>query len=379
MFDSCTSLTKAPELPATIMADECYAGMFNGCANLKEAPKLPAKRLSWHCYLLMFAGCTQLVRAPELPADVSFEACYAEMFAGCTNLKEVPQLPAPFMTKDCYRGMFRGCTSLTQAPALNATKLVDGCYTEMFEGCTSLKEIPQLPEISLDYRKFNQSKKDYKTEKHIVSLGNDTIRLHILSINTWFKRHLAGTNFKLEDNGVLRIPDLKGKDRFMKCEGHNITNFSVSPLGDNRFYLESVDIATLPTDKEVKLTTTSPEGELLAEVTILISRPTFYLKINDQLVKIDSASVMPSFKEEDNVSFAVFDEKGKEMEVTHHDIRKVGVPSMGGVLIPPGGELSTNEKHYLLRFSHIPLQIYIMYKNEEGKSWQIWIPFFRGK
>ncbi|MBO7607568.1 MAG: leucine-rich repeat protein [Paludibacteraceae bacterium] len=379
MFDSCTSLTKAPELPATIMADECYAGMFNGCANLKEAPKLPAKRLSWQCYLRMFAGCTQLVRAPELPADVSFEACYAEMFAGCTNLKEAPQLPAPFMTKDCYRGMFRGCTSLTQAPALNATKLVDGCYTEMFEGCTSLKEIPQLPEISLDYRKFNQSKKDYKTEKHIVSLGNDTIRLHILSSDWWLKRHLAGTNFKLEDNGVLRIPDLKGKDRFMKCEGHNITNFSVSPLGDNRFNLESIDIATLPTDKEVKLTTTSPEGELLAEVTILISRPTFYLKINDQLVKIDSASVMPSFTEEDNVSFAVFDENGKEMEVTHHDIRKVGVPSMGGVLIPPGGELSTNEKHYLLKFSHFPLEIYIMYKNEEGKSWKKGIPFFRGE
>ncbi|MBR0502491.1 MAG: leucine-rich repeat protein [Paludibacteraceae bacterium] len=379
MFDSCTSLTKAPELPATIMVSECYARMFKGCVNLKEAPELPAKRLSWNCYLQMFVGCTQLEQAPELPADVSFEGCYQEMFAGCSSLKEAPQLPAPFMTKDCYRGMFKGCTSLTQAPALNATRLVDGCYTEMFEGCTGLKEIPQLPEISLDYRKFNQSKKGYKTGKSIVSLGNDTIRLYILSINWWFKQYLAGTNFKLEDNGILKIPDLKGKDRFMKCEGHNITNFTVSPLSDNRFYLESVDIATLPTDKEVKLTTTSPEGELLAEVKIHISRPTFYLKINDQLVKIDSASVMPSFKEEDNVSFVVFDENGKEMEVTHRDIKTKGAPPIGSKLIEKGGELSIPEKKWILSSPHNPFEIYIMYKNEEGKSWQIWIPFFRGK
>jgi len=118
----------------------------------------------------------------------------------------------------------------------------------------------------------------------------------------------------------------------------------------------------------------------LAEVTILISRPTFYLKINDQLVKIDSASAMPSFKEEDNVSFVVFDENGKEMKVKEHDIRRVGAPHMGGVLIPPGGELSLQEKHLLLKFfKSIPLQIYIMYKNEEGKSWKKGIPFFRGE
>jgi hypothetical protein len=34
MFDSCTSLTTAPELPATELTTECYVYMFYECNNL---------------------------------------------------------------------------------------------------------------------------------------------------------------------------------------------------------------------------------------------------------------------------------------------------------------------------------------------------------
>lgn len=34
MFRDCTSLTTAPELPATTLADYCYDGMFRGCTKL---------------------------------------------------------------------------------------------------------------------------------------------------------------------------------------------------------------------------------------------------------------------------------------------------------------------------------------------------------
>lgn len=34
MFFNCTSLTHAPELPATTLADRCYSNMFEGCINL---------------------------------------------------------------------------------------------------------------------------------------------------------------------------------------------------------------------------------------------------------------------------------------------------------------------------------------------------------
>ena len=34
MFQGCTGLTSAPELPATTLASNCYRSMFNGCTNL---------------------------------------------------------------------------------------------------------------------------------------------------------------------------------------------------------------------------------------------------------------------------------------------------------------------------------------------------------
>lgn len=43
MFNECSSLTEAPELPATTLAGSCYNSMFDGCTSLIKAPKLPAK------------------------------------------------------------------------------------------------------------------------------------------------------------------------------------------------------------------------------------------------------------------------------------------------------------------------------------------------
>jgi hypothetical protein len=36
MFKGCTSLTTAPELPATTLAEKCYYGMFWGCTSLNS-------------------------------------------------------------------------------------------------------------------------------------------------------------------------------------------------------------------------------------------------------------------------------------------------------------------------------------------------------
>ena len=57
MFDGCTSLTQAPKLPATTLADNCYAYMFSGCTSLKTAPELPATTLADSCYYYMFNDC----------------------------------------------------------------------------------------------------------------------------------------------------------------------------------------------------------------------------------------------------------------------------------------------------------------------------------
>ena len=36
MFSDCTSLTTAPELPATTLANFCYYNMFNNCTSLSS-------------------------------------------------------------------------------------------------------------------------------------------------------------------------------------------------------------------------------------------------------------------------------------------------------------------------------------------------------
>ena len=155
MFRDCNRLTQAPALPAMVAPGECYFDMFSGCTSLKQAPALPATKLQLMCYASMFYGCTSLEKAPELPADTLAEACYEAMFVDCASLKEAPALPATKMEEACYEGMFDGCTSLTQAPALPATQLARYCYSDMFEDCTGLTQAPVLPATQLEEDCYN--------------------------------------------------------------------------------------------------------------------------------------------------------------------------------------------------------------------------------
>jgi hypothetical protein len=149
MFQYCKSLTTAPELPATILADYCYNSMFQNCTSLVTAPELPATELADYCYNSMFQNCTSLVTAPELPATTLAPYCYREMFSNCTSLTTAPELPATVLAKGCYYSMFSGCASLVTAPMLPATTLADSCYGYMFHGCTSLTAAPVLPATTL--------------------------------------------------------------------------------------------------------------------------------------------------------------------------------------------------------------------------------------
>ena len=60
LFLNCTSLVKAPVLPATTLTDHCYEGMFLSCRSLTKAPELPATTLVLGCYSYMFSGCQSL-------------------------------------------------------------------------------------------------------------------------------------------------------------------------------------------------------------------------------------------------------------------------------------------------------------------------------
>ena len=141
MFSGCKSLTSAPKLPATTLALGCYSSMFSGCKSLTSAPTLSATELAIYCYTGMFYGCTSLTSAPKLSATTLVEGCYEGMFIGCSNLQEAPELPATTLAKSCYREMFSRCTSLKSAPTLSATTLAESCYSGMFYDCTSLTSV----------------------------------------------------------------------------------------------------------------------------------------------------------------------------------------------------------------------------------------------
>ena len=92
LFENCSVLTSAPELPATKLANCCYYYMFWKCTNLTSAPVLPATTLAVHCYSNMFAECTNLTSAPELPATTLAVHCYYGMFSVCPKLSSVTML-----------------------------------------------------------------------------------------------------------------------------------------------------------------------------------------------------------------------------------------------------------------------------------------------
>lgn len=152
LFVDCDGLTTPPELPATELADECYAVMFMGCAGLTAAPELPATIMAQECYAGMFEGCASLTAAPALPATKLAKGCYSFMFGHCDALATAPALPATKMADDCYEFMFYRCNKLTTAPELPATGLAEGCYTSMFAGCKGLTVAPKLPATELAQR-----------------------------------------------------------------------------------------------------------------------------------------------------------------------------------------------------------------------------------
>lgn len=128
LFKDCVALTSAPALPATNLAEKCYASMFNGCTNLETAPALPATYLEGYCYYYMFAGCKNLNTAPELPATHLALLCYYGMFQGCSSLQKAPDLSATDLRYNCYTNMFCNCTNLTSVTMLAPSDQISGDY-----------------------------------------------------------------------------------------------------------------------------------------------------------------------------------------------------------------------------------------------------------
>ena len=127
LFLNCYSLTSAPKLPSTKLAEGCYSDMFYSCESLTDAPALPATTLSKGCYENMFTGCKSLTNAPELPATTLAECCYLLMFDGCIALETAPILPATTLTNECYLYMFNNCSNLSSVTMLATDVSAGAC------------------------------------------------------------------------------------------------------------------------------------------------------------------------------------------------------------------------------------------------------------
>ena len=141
MFKGCTSLTQAPALLATTLADTCYCDMFNSCTSLTQAPALPATTLAESCYMSMFEKCTSLTQAPALPATTLAETCYAVMFALCSSLTQAPALPATTLANNCYINMFYDCSKFSEC---HMKASMEGVYNTSTHGDTTKTVIYDL-------------------------------------------------------------------------------------------------------------------------------------------------------------------------------------------------------------------------------------------
>ena len=90
LFYDCSGIVDASQLKLpNYVKPGCYKHMFQNCTSLKSAPNLPATELEEECYQSMFYCCSSLTTAPDLPATELVSGCYDHMFSGCSNLNEV--------------------------------------------------------------------------------------------------------------------------------------------------------------------------------------------------------------------------------------------------------------------------------------------------
>ena len=118
----------------TCGGSDLFAFAFSGVGTIAATGDIRAISTNSFCYS-MFNGCTSLTTAPALPATTLANSCYQGMFGGCTNLTTAPALPATTLADNCYQGMFGGCTKISSlAVYFTAFNQTLSCTTGWLEG-----------------------------------------------------------------------------------------------------------------------------------------------------------------------------------------------------------------------------------------------------
>ena len=120
------------------LSDGCFSKLFYESYHLTDASKLilPYKTAP-NCFKQMFYNCSKLTKAPELPATEMAEGCYKELFYGCTSLVNAPELPARALSYECYRELFYGCSKINSLTVYAESNSAYNCTTDWLSGVAS--------------------------------------------------------------------------------------------------------------------------------------------------------------------------------------------------------------------------------------------------
>lgn len=118
-------------------------GTYNFCSLFKKSNAisaenliLPTMTLTNYCYRALFSYATSLTVAPALPATTLAQGCYWYMFEMAV-ITTAPDLLATTLPKEAYGHMFEGCSNLNYIKCLAATKSASKCLENWVTGVSA--------------------------------------------------------------------------------------------------------------------------------------------------------------------------------------------------------------------------------------------------
>ena len=240
MFQGCTSLTTAPELPATTLTTNCYQSMFDGCTSLTVVPELPATTLAQGCYATMFQGCTNLVKAQSILPSMDFadyKYCYQQMFKGCTRLSVAPVLPATKLGFQSYYGMFYECFNLQHIKCLATDITASNCTTNWLYGVAPSGTFTKNPSMNSWTSGANGvpsgwTSVTYEDYFRFVAKGNGTFRLSGSSIDYSLDSGSTWTTLPSNTN----TPTVQSGHTILWKSTHETTNNSIGTFSSTTLF-----------------------------------------------------------------------------------------------------------------------------------------------
>ena len=121
----------------------------------------------------MFIGCTSLTTAPQLPATSLVDSCYREMFAECTSLTTAPELPATTLADSCYSSMFEGCSKIDRI-VWKSTEIPSSSYCRGWLSGTSASGKFEYTDPTLDVASITRDSNGVPAGWSISLLSQET-------------------------------------------------------------------------------------------------------------------------------------------------------------------------------------------------------------